>query len=81
MIVNWVAAKAQQFLSVQDAVFDELNFDFALSAEIIDLLYAQNDDMDAVTKGAAVDADQQAEATSAAAVIRFALDEHELALA
>ena len=50
MIINWVATKAQQFLPVQDAGLDELNvsFDFALSAEIMDLLYAQNDDcMDA----------------------------------
>lgn len=46
MIINWVAAKAQQFLPVQDAGLDELsvNFDFALSAEIMELLYAQNDD-------------------------------------
>ncbi|TAK60687.1 hypothetical protein [Methylobacter sp.] len=44
MIINWVAEKAQQFISAQDAELDELsiNFDFALSAEIIGLLYAQN---------------------------------------
>lgn len=44
MIINWVATKAQQFLAVQDAGLDELNgsFDFALSPEIMNLLYAQN---------------------------------------
>lgn len=46
MIINWVAAKAQQFLPVQDVDPDELsvNFDFALSAEMLGLLHAQNDD-------------------------------------
>lgn len=46
MIINWVAEKAQQFISAQDPELDELsiNFDFALSAEIIGLLYAQNND-------------------------------------
>lgn len=69
MIINSVAAKAQQFSPVQDAGLDELsaNFDFALSAEIMDLLYTQNA------------AGQQAEA--ATAMLQFALDEHELALA
>jgi hypothetical protein len=50
MIINWVAAKTQQFLPVHDAEPDELsvNFDFALSAEMLGLLHAQNDDcMDA----------------------------------
>ena len=50
MIINWVAAKTQQFLSVQDAEPDELsvNFGFVLSAEMLGLLHAQNDDcMDA----------------------------------
>lgn len=70
MIINWVTAKAQQFLQVQDAGFDELgiSFDFALSTEIMDLLYAQNA------------ANQQAEAATTA-MTQFALDEHELALA
>ena len=72
MIINWIAAKAQLFLPAQDAGLDELsiNFDFALSAEIIDLLYAKN----AVSQ-------QTEEATNTAAITRFALDEHELALA
>jgi len=71
MIINWVAAKAQQFLPVQDAGLDELsiNFDFALSAEIMGLLYAKN----AVS--------QQTESANATAITRFTLDEHELALA
>lgn len=68
MIIDWVAAKAQQFLPAED---DELsvNFDFALSAEIADLLYAQNQ------------AAGQVEAVNTGATLRFALDEHELALA
>jgi hypothetical protein len=77
MIINWVTAKAQQFLPGQDAELDELNvsFDFALSPEIMDLLYAQNDDcMDA----AVAEAGQPAE--DAAAITQFGLDEHELAL-
>ena len=71
MFINWVAAKAQQFLPVQDAGLDELsiNFDFALSAEIMGFLYAKNS------------ASQQAEAANATATMRFILDEHELALA
>ncbi|MDO9270638.1 MAG: hypothetical protein Q7T96_16155 [Methylobacter sp.] len=46
MIINWVTTKARQFLPVQDAGFDEFNvsFDFALSPEIMNLLFAQNDD-------------------------------------
>jgi hypothetical protein len=77
MIINWVTTKARQFLPGQDAGLDELNvsFDFALSPEIMDLLYAQNDDcMDA----AVAEAGQPAE--DAAAITQFELDEHELAL-
>jgi len=66
MIINWLAAKAQQFLPVQDAGLDEhelsISFDFTLSAEIMALQSAS----------------QQARATT---TTRFALDEHELALA
>jgi hypothetical protein len=66
MIINWLAAKAQQFLPAQDLGLDEhelsIGFDFALSAEMMDFQYAG----------------QQARA---AAATRFALDEHELALA
>jgi glycerol-3-phosphate responsive antiterminator len=71
MIINWVAAKAQLFLPVQDAGLDELsiNFDFALSAEIMGFLHTKN----AVS--------QQAEADNTAVITRFILDEHELALA
>ncbi len=73
MIINWLAAKAQQFLPVQDAGLDEhelsISFDFAMSAEIMDLLYAKDA------------ASQQAKAAHLAATTRFALDEHELALA
>ncbi|MGZ5576962.1 MAG: hypothetical protein ACXWEV_08770 [Methylobacter sp.] len=110
MIINWVTTKAQQFLPGQDAGLDELNvsFDFALSPEIMDLLYAQNDGCMAATApgslaafppsmevrsggsvptvgalgdaGAVAEADQSAEDAEAAAVIRFELDEYELAL-
>lgn len=71
MIINWVATKAQHLIPEQDAGADELrvDFDFALSAEIMDLLYAQN------MEG------QQVDAVNATAIPRFALDEHELALA
>ncbi|MFI3154577.1 MAG: hypothetical protein QX199_00325 [Methylococcaceae bacterium] len=71
MIIDWVAAKAQQFLPVQDAGLDELSvsFDFALSSEIMGLLYAQNEP------------DQQTEVADDATITRTALDEHELALA
>ncbi len=70
MIINWLAAKAQQFLPVQDAAVDELSvsFDFALSAEIAGLLYAQN-------QGWPI------EAVDDNAISEIALDEHELALA
>ena len=70
MIINWLAAVAQQFLPVEDAGLDEhelsISFDFALSGEFMDLLYAKNA------------ACQQAET---ATIPQFALDEHELALA
>ncbi len=71
MIINWITVKAQQFLPAQDAGVDELSisFDFALSAEIMGLLYAQNE------------ADQQIEAAEDASITRTVLDEHELALA
>jgi hypothetical protein len=74
MIINWVTAKAQQFLPEQDAGLDELNvsFDFALSPEIMELLYAQNE--------ACADADQQAEADTATVIKHVNLDEYELAL-
>ncbi|MFZ2406449.1 MAG: hypothetical protein WAW41_15040 [Methylobacter sp.] len=65
-MINWVTEKAQQFLPAQDTELDEhelsIGFDFALSAEIMELQYAS----------------QQAKA---APTTRFALDEHELALA
>lgn len=74
MIINWVAAKAQQFLPEQDAGLDELNvsFDFALSPEIMELLYAQDE--------ACTDAGQQAEAENATFIRHVDLDEYELAL-
>jgi hypothetical protein len=74
MIINWVTAKAQQFLPEQDAGLDELNvsFDFALSPEIMELLYAQNE--------ACADAGQQAEADTATVIRHVNLDEYELAL-
>ena len=95
MIINWVATKAQQFLPVPDPGLDELsvNFDFPLSAEIMDLLYAQNDEcMDAggriasgtateSNEGAVAGASQQVEAAEVVVMSEFALDEHELALA
>lgn len=70
MIINWLTAKAQQFLPTDDAELDELSstFDFALSDEIMGLLYAHNQQS------------PQAE-TAESAITRFALDEHELALA
>ncbi len=81
MIINWVATKAQQFLAENDADFDELNinFDFALSPEIISLLYAQNDsNLNTGDRAQHEEADQQTEEINTPA---FALDEHELALA
>ncbi|HEY8160372.1 MAG TPA: hypothetical protein VIF10_16895 [Methylobacter sp.] len=90
MIINWVTTKAQQFLPEQDAGLDELNvsFDFALSSEIMDLLYAQNDDCmgaeavdgDCIHAEAVAEASHPAEDADATAVIRFELDEYELAL-
>jgi len=97
MIIKWMTTKARQFLPVQDAGFDELNvsFDFALSPEIMNLLFAQNDDcmdagaiaddcMDAggrAMQGAIAETGRQAEDANATAVTQFALDEYELALA
>lgn len=74
MIINWVSTKAQQFLPEQDTGFDELNdsFDFALSHEIMTLLYAQN--------SGCMTAGQQPEADNVTAIKHVALDEHELAL-
>lgn len=71
MVITWVATKAQQFLAAEDAELDALsvNFDFALSAEMLDLLYQQ--------KAAA----QLPQMTKLTAVPRITLDEHELALA
>jgi hypothetical protein len=99
MIINWAAAKAQQFLPIQDTELDELSvsFDFALSAEMMGLLYAQNDAcMDAggttprmeeveqlprATQGTVAETVQQAEAADSTEITQVALDEHELALA
>jgi len=81
MIINWIATKAQQFSAVKDAAPDELNvnFDFALSPEIISLLYAQNDDSLNAGSGAPhEEADQRLEQAN---TLAFTLDEHELALA
>lgn len=71
MMINWLAAKAELFFPVPEAGLDELgvNFDFALSAEIVDWLYAQN---------AAV---HQVRTANSGAMLRFDLDEHELAIA
>jgi hypothetical protein len=74
MIIDWVTAKAQQFLPEQDAGLDELNvsLDFALSPEIMELLYAQDE--------ACTDAGQQDEAENATVIRHVGLDEYELAL-
>lgn len=71
MIINWVAEKMRHFLLVQDAGLDELgvDFDFALGAEIMGLLYAQNQ------------AGQQDEANATVGMEQSVLDEHEQALA
>jgi hypothetical protein len=69
MIMNWAVEKVQWFLPAQEVGLDELNFDFALSAEVMDLLCANNG------------ADQQDEAANEASKMRVALDEYELALA
>lgn len=81
MIINWVAAKAQQLLPVQDTGLDEFsaNFDVALSVEIRHFLYAQNDDcMDA---GAVAETRQLADIVCATTISGLELDEHERALA
>ncbi len=51
MMINWAVAKVQQFLPIVDAGLDELSvsFDFALSAEVMDLLYTKNDGCMAAT--------------------------------
>ncbi len=71
MIINRLTALAQQFLPEQNAEPDELsvNFDFALSAEMLDVLYAQNQ------------AVQLVQAANAGPYTRVELDEHERALA
>jgi hypothetical protein len=70
MIINWFATKAQQLFLVQDTEPDELSedFDFALSAEMMALLYAKN-----VLQ-------QRNYTITKDAFSQFALDEHELAL-
>ncbi|MDP3875831.1 MAG: hypothetical protein Q8Q50_02510 [Methylobacter sp.] len=71
MIINWIAAKALPYLSMDDAELDELsvNFDFALSAEIMAMLYTQNATC------------PPADVAGAVGIMHWALDEHELALA
>jgi hypothetical protein len=98
MIFDWVAAKAQHFLPAQNIGLDELSvsFDFALSPEIMGLLHAQNDGLEAggtgeegsplgqrstATHGAVAEAGQQDQAANMATLTQLALDEHELALA
>lgn len=68
MIINWLAAKALPYLTRDDAELDEfsVDFDFALSAEIMAMLYAQN------TRCAPAEAVRLSSS---------ALDEHERALA
>jgi hypothetical protein len=84
MIIEWMAGKARLFLPEQDEEFN-VGFDFALSPEIMRLLYAQNDDcMATELKGAvqtiAEPAQQETEDRDAF-IAQFELDEHELALA
>lgn len=98
MIINWVSEKAQQFISAQDTGLDELsvNFDFALSAEIIGLLYAQNngfmnaegtlseDGKDRIAPETAIESNAEAtlqDEVNDVSLPQFVLDEHELALA
>lgn len=69
MVSHWVTAKTQQDLPAYNAELDELSFDFALSAEIVDLLYTQNA------------AGQRRQTAGKLSITRLALDEHELALA
>lgn len=66
MIINWLAEKAQQFLPTQDTGLDE--HELSLSFDFV--ISAEIMDLQY--------ASQQARATAAT---RFALDEHELALA
>ena len=85
MIIDWMASKAQLFLPEQDDEF-YLGLDFALSPEIMSLLYAQNDDCtDAEEKGVTqqviADPAQQEAEDADAFIAQFELDEHELALA
>lgn len=70
MIIDWIATKTQYFFLAQDFEPDELseNFDFALSSEMMALLYAKN----------AVQ--QRNHSTRKDSFSQFALDEHELAL-
>lgn len=44
MITNWIAEKTQPFLPISADELDELtvSFDFALSPEMMAMLYAQN---------------------------------------
>jgi hypothetical protein len=74
MIINWLTTQAQQFLAARNVELDELNvgFDFALSPEMMNLLYAQNDERMTETNQPTEDV---------TTVTQFALDEHELALA
>lgn len=56
MIINWITTKTQQFLPAQTDETDELSvyFDFALSAEMLGLLYGQDHaciDAEATTPG------------------------------
>ena len=81
MIIDWVAAKVQYFLPEQNAGIDEFSFDFALSPEIMDLLHAQNEDgSDTTVREADAKAEQQ-DQTDMIAIMQFALDEYEMALA
>ena len=81
MIIDWVAAKMQYFLPEQNAGIDEFSFDFALSPEMMGLLHAQNEDgTDTAAQEADAEAGQQ-DQTDMIAIMQFALDEHELALA
>ncbi len=64
MTINWLAAVAQQFLPVEDAGLDEhelsISFDFALNAEVMDLVYAKNTANAATTMQFALDEHEQA---------------------
>ncbi len=86
MIINWVATKAQLFLPEQDDEFN-VGFDFALSSEIMNLLYTQNDhcmearDRAAMQGAIAEFGQQDAVDANATFITEFVLDEHELALA